>query len=44
VDNRRALQNAEGKVSIPYLYDPNTEQGLFESGDILNYLRDSYAA
>ena len=42
LDNRRELQDAEGKVSIPYLYDPNTERGLFESADILNYLRDTY--
>lgn len=44
LDNRRALQAAEGKVSIPYLYDPNTEQGLFESGDILDYLKSTYSA
>ncbi len=42
LDNRRVLQDTEGKVSIPYLYDPNTKQGLFESTDILEYLRDSY--
>ena len=29
---------------IPYLYDPNTERGLFESDDILAYLRENYAA
>ncbi len=44
LDNRRALQEMEGKVSIPYLYDPNTEQGMFESEDILDYLADNYAA
>ena len=43
LDNRRVLQDTEGKVSIPYLYDPNTDQGLFESSDILDYLRDNYA-
>ena len=42
LDNRRVLQDTEGKVSIPYLYDPNAEQGMFESSDILDYLRDSY--
>ena len=40
--NRRALQEAEGRVSIPYLYDPNTGQGLFESKEILAYLRCQY--
>ena len=43
LDNRRVLQDTEGKVSIPYLYDPNTGQGLFESEDILEYLRATYA-
>jgi glutathione S-transferase len=42
LDNRRTLQEMEGKVSIPYLYDPNTETGLFESTDIMQYLRDAY--
>ena len=44
LDNRRTLQDMEGKVSIPYLYDPNTEVGMFESTDILQYLRDTYSA
>jgi glutathione S-transferase len=43
VENRRLLQEKEGKVSIPYLYDPNTERGLFESADILEYLWDVYS-
>jgi len=42
LENRRVLQESEGRVSIPYLYDPNTERGLFESSDILDYLRDTY--
>jgi glutathione S-transferase len=42
LENRRALQDSEGKVSIPYLYDPNTETGLFESVAIMDYLRDTY--
>lgn len=44
LENRRFLQEVEGKVSIPYLYDPNTERGLFESADILEYLRINYSA
>jgi len=44
LENRRVLQDTEGKVSIPYLYDPNTEQGMFESEDILDYLGATYAA
>lgn len=42
--NRRALQDMEGKVSIPYLYDPNTEIGMFESTDIMAYLSETYGA
>lgn len=44
LENRRVLQDMEGKVSIPYLYDPNTETGLFESADILTYLRVTYGS
>lgn len=44
VGNRRTLQEREGRVAIPYLYDPNTDTGLFESADILDYLRDNYGA
>lgn len=44
LENRRALQEEQGRVSIPYLYDPNTEHGLFESADIMAYLRDTYGA
>ncbi|MEZ5503760.1 MAG: glutathione S-transferase N-terminal domain-containing protein [Halioglobus sp.] len=44
LENRRVLQNTEGKVSIPYLYDPNTELGMFESADIINYLQSTYGA
>ena len=42
LENRRILQQSEGRVSIPYLYDPNTEKGLFESADILDYLKETY--
>jgi glutathione S-transferase len=42
--NRLALLEKEGKQGIPYLYDPNTGEGLFESEDILEYLNTHYAA
>ncbi len=42
LENRRQLQHLEGKVSIPYLFDPNTEAGMFESQDILAYLDVQY--
>ena len=41
--NRIALQDREGKMGIPYLYDPNTKTGLFESGEIVAYLQRCYA-
>ncbi|QFU77824.1 glutathione S-transferase [Halioglobus maricola] len=44
LENRRHLLHREGKLSIPYLYDPNTDQGMFESGDILTYLQDTYGS
>jgi glutathione S-transferase len=43
LENRRNLQEEQGRVSIPYLYDSNTGEGLFESGDILDYLSAQYA-
>jgi glutathione S-transferase len=41
--NRRALLERAGGISIPYLVDPNTGTELAESGDILEYLRFTYA-
>jgi glutathione S-transferase len=41
--NRRQLQDDQGKVSIPFLYDPNHDRGMFESEDILDYLESNYA-
>ena len=40
--NRLALQQEHGRVAIPYLYDPNTEQGIFESSVIIDYLDTQY--
>ncbi len=40
--NRIALLEKEGRQGIPYLYDPNTGTGMFESDDIMDYLRDTY--
>ena len=42
LDNRRKLQAEEGGISIPFLYDPNTEVGMFESADIVAYLQENY--
>ena len=40
--NRVALLEKEGKQSIPYLWDPNIERGLFESEAIMEYLLAAY--
>lgn len=41
--NRRELLQRAGRVSIPYLVDPNTGTELSDSTDILKYLNDTYA-
>ncbi len=41
--NRKALLERAGRVSIPYLVDPNTGTELAESEDIIRYLSDTYA-
>ena len=41
--NRRHLMHREGRVSIPYLYDPGQDVGMFESGDILAHLNRYYS-
>lgn len=40
--NRRALRARAGRISIPYLVDPNTGTELGESAAILAYLDDTY--
>lgn len=41
--NRSALMQRAGQVQVPYLYDPNTKKGMFESKDICKYLDKTYA-
>jgi glutathione S-transferase len=42
--NRKVLLERAGRVSIPYLIDPNTGVEMAESEDIIRYLIDTYAA
>jgi len=42
LENRQRLQEKEGRVAIPYLYDPNSDAGMFESDAIIEYLRGTY--
>lgn len=39
---RAELLQRAGKVQVPYLFDPNTGKGLFESKDIVEYLSRTY--
>ncbi len=41
--NRQAFKQRAGKISVPYLVDPNTNVAMFESADIKKYLLKTYA-
>lgn len=42
--SRAAFLERAGKIQVPYLVDPNTHTEMFESRDIVRYLRETYAA
>jgi glutathione S-transferase len=42
--DRARYVSLSGKMQVPYLIDPNTGVRMFESGDIRQYLYDTYAA
>ena len=41
--SRPAFVARSGKQMVPWLFDPNTDQGMFESSQILAYLDQNYA-
>lgn len=41
---REAFVARAGKMQVPWLWDPNTGQGLYESADIVRYLETTYGA
>jgi glutathione S-transferase len=41
---REGFVARSGKMQVPYLIDPNTDREMFESGDIVRYLDETYAA
>jgi glutathione S-transferase len=41
--SRDAFVKRSGKMMVPYLADPNTGKEMFESADIVAYLRETYA-
>jgi glutathione S-transferase len=42
--SREAFVQRSGKMQVPFLVDPNTHVELFESADIVAYLRSTYGA
>lgn len=40
--NRKRMIEETGRMQVPYLIDPNTNTAMYESGDIVNYLRAQY--
>ncbi len=40
---REAFVERSGKMMVPYLIDPNTKTEMFESAEIVEYLRATYA-
>jgi glutathione S-transferase len=42
--SRERFVERAGKMQVPFLFDPNTQIELFESADIVEYLRATYAA
>ena len=41
---RGAFEALSGRMMVPYLVDPNTGTSMFESAEIVSYLRRSYGA
>jgi glutathione S-transferase len=41
---RAAFVERSGRMQVPYLVDPNTGVEMFESGDIVTYLNETWAA
>ncbi|MGH8518472.1 MAG: glutathione S-transferase N-terminal domain-containing protein, partial [Panacagrimonas sp.] len=41
--NRVRMQELTGRSQVPYLVDPNTGTAMYESGEILRYLEQTYA-
>ena len=42
--HREAFVSRSGNMMVPYLVDPNKDLAMFESADIVAYLRETYAA
>ncbi|MGH8528355.1 MAG: glutathione S-transferase N-terminal domain-containing protein [Nevskiales bacterium] len=42
--NRQRMYQRSARLQVPYLIDPNTDVGMYESADIVNYLNQTYGA
>lgn len=40
--NRLRMHERTGRLQVPYLIDPNTDVGMYESAEIVKYLRQTY--
>ena len=40
--NRKRMIELTGRMQVPYLIDPNTGTAMYESADIVRYLRQTY--
>ena len=43
-ENRRKFLQRTGRIMMPYIVDPNTGVDMFQSKDIIEYLRETYGA
>jgi len=43
-ENRRKFMKRVGRVMVPYIVDPNTGTAMFETRNIIDYLRRTYGA
>ena len=41
---RQGIFERTGRFQVPYLEDPNTGVALFESADIVQYIKETYGA
>jgi glutathione S-transferase len=41
-ENRRKFIERAGKMMVPYIVDPNTDVAMWQTGDIQDYLRNTY--
>jgi len=43
-ENRRKFLQRTGIIIMPYIFDPNTGVEMYQSKDVIEYLRKTYGA